>query len=221
MSKRRTLVVAGIGVILLLALVTGYLAGPLVVDQTVDEAAPFATLGGASEIDRLMAQVPSEVELTAMPESERLVVQDTLMQDFAALPGTAMDEVMPAGPAQPTVVATGEFSGADSFHKGSGTATLYAQPNGSHLLRLESLDVTNGPDLYVVLAENPAPTDSNSLGEHILVERLKGNLGNQNYTLPAGTDVSKFKSAVIYCKRFAVVFATAALSAAGGSGEGG
>jgi hypothetical protein len=215
MSKRSTLIVAGAGGIVLLALVAGYLAGPLFINRTVDEPAPFATLGGDTDLDRLMSQVPSEAELTAMPETERLVVQDTLMQDFAALPGTSMDEAMPAGPAQPTVVSTGEFSGADSFHKGSGTAILYAQTDGSYLLRLENLDVTNGPDLYVVLSENPAPTDSSMLGEHVLFDRLKGNRGNQNYMIPAGTDVSKFKSAVIYCKRFAVVFATAALGAEG------
>jgi hypothetical protein len=36
-------------------------------------------------------------------------------------------------------------------------------------------------------------------------------LGNQNYDIPAGTDLSRYQSVVIYCKPFHVVFATATL----------
>jgi hypothetical protein len=41
---------------------------------------------------------------------------------------------------------------------------------------------------------------------------LKGNLGNQNYDIPAGTDINQFKSVVIYCLPFHVVFSTADLA---------
>lgn len=41
--------------------------------------------------------------------------------------------------------------------------------------------------------------------------RLKGNIGAQNYELPAGTDLGRYHSVVIYCQRFHVVFATATL----------
>ena len=40
---------------------------------------------------------------------------------------------------------------------------------------------------------------------------LKGNRGSQNYAIPAGTDLRAFKSAVIWCRRFAVGFAVAPL----------
>jgi hypothetical protein len=40
---------------------------------------------------------------------------------------------------------------------------------------------------------------------------LKGNRGNQNYTIPAGTDLTKFQSAVMWCRRFLVGFAVAPL----------
>ena len=36
-------------------------------------------------------------------------------------------------------IKTGEFKDADSFHKGSGQATIYSGPDGSFLLRLENL----------------------------------------------------------------------------------
>lgn len=40
----------------------------------------------------------------------------------------------------------------DAYHKGSGTATIILGPNGTHLLRLDNLDVTNGPELRVILS---------------------------------------------------------------------
>jgi Electron transfer DM13 len=69
---------------------------------------------------------------------------------------------------------------------------------------------------YVYLSGHPAPTDAAQLhqGGAIEVARLKGNVGSQNYELPANVDLSQFRSVVIYCKQFNVVFSTAALVAA-------
>jgi hypothetical protein len=79
-------------------------------------------------------------------------------------------------------------------------------------LRLEDFSVTNGPDLHVLLAENPSPPDHDSLGMYLDLGSLKGNLGDQNYDIPAGTDINQFKSVVIYCLPFHVVFSTADLA---------
>ena len=43
------------------------------------------------------------------------------------------------------------------------------------------------------------------------VGKLKGNIGNQNYAIPVGTDVSPLKTVVIYCQPFHVIFSVAAL----------
>jgi hypothetical protein len=95
---------------------------------------------------------------------------------------------------------------------GSGDARIYALADGNLILRLENFSVTNGPDLHVLLAENPSPQDSDSLGVYLDLGSLKGNLGNQNYDIPAGTDINQFKSVVIYCLPFHVVFSTADLA---------
>jgi len=42
--------------------------------------------------------------------------------------------------------------------------------------------------------------------------RLKGNIGDQNYAIPAGTDLSTFKSVLIWCKRFNTGFGVASLT---------
>jgi electron transfer DM13 len=40
---------------------------------------------------------------------------------------------------------------------------------------------------------------------------LKGNRGDQNYRVPAGTDIARFHSVVIWCRRFTVGFGVAPL----------
>jgi hypothetical protein len=116
----------------------------------------------------------------------------------------------------PKALLQGSFKDADSFHKGSGRAVFYQLPDGKRVLRLEEFQVTNGPDLYVVLSGSPDPKSSAELHGPGFKELslLKGNVGNQNYDLPADVDPAAVKSVVIYCKQFAVVFSTASLSPA-------
>jgi hypothetical protein len=47
--------------------------------------------------------------------------------------------------------------------------------------------------------------------------KLKGNIGSQNYELPDDLNLSRFKSAVVWCKRFAVGFGVAGLPELGSS----
>ncbi|MEX0916597.1 MAG: DM13 domain-containing protein [Candidatus Spechtbacterales bacterium] len=123
---------------------------------------------------------------------------------------TVVDESLPAEDTA-TTVGHGTFVGADAIHKGSGTARIIQTPEGS-VLRLEDFEVTNGPDLYVLLTNNETPRSHDDFGEYVELAPLKGNIGNQTYQLPDGTDPGMFKSAVIYCKAFSTVFATATLN---------
>jgi hypothetical protein len=43
---------------------------------------------------------------------------------------------------------------------------------------------------------------------------LKGNVGDQNYEVPAGTDLSRYDTVVIWCVRFSANFGDAVLAAA-------
>jgi hypothetical protein len=116
-------------------------------------------------------------------------------------------------PAGPLELATGELRGL--AHRGSGRVRLLELGGGARLLRLEDLNVENGPDLHVYLAEAPADADPAQFGRrYVDLGLLKANHGNQNHRLPAGTDPARFRSAVIWCKRFAVGFAVAPLVAA-------
>ena len=78
-------------------------------------------------------------------------------------------------------------------------ATIYDLPDGSTLLRLEDFQVTNGPDLRVILSPNANPESSSEVLEAGFIEmsKLKGNIGKESYPLPAGNDMVTFNSVVL------------------------
>lgn len=107
---------------------------------------------------------------------------------------------------------SGAFRDADEVHRGSGRALVFESGAGD-VLRFEDFEVTNGPELHVLLAVHPDPASRDDLdgAGYVDLGDLKGNVGDQNYALPADVDVSEFGSVVIYCKPFHVVFAVASL----------
>jgi len=169
---------------------------------------PMPTEIQAAEERTVEAQATEE-ETTEVQPTEAEVTEDQAPEAQPTEAEVTEDQAPEPQAIQPVVVLQGQFKDADSFHKGSGTGTIYQLPDGSHLLRLEDFTVTNGPDLHVLLASSPSPTGRADLGDYVDLGSLKGNIGNQNYEIPAGTDLSQFKSVVIYCKPFHVVFSTA------------
>ena len=98
-------------------------------------------------------------------------------------------------------------------HPTTGKAIVLRGPGGSLILRLERLSTSNGPDLRVYLSHVPASGDLHAYRTGFIdLGALKGNRGSQNYAIPAGTNLPAFKSAVVWCRRFAVGFAVAPLS---------
>lgn len=126
------------------------------------------------------------------------------------------DDVVAETLAEAEVVATGAFRDADRAHKGQGTARLVALPGGGHEVQLTAFEVTNGPDLEVWLSAHPDPVSSADVSGNAWVSlgQLKGNVGDQAYRVPEGTDLSQVKSVVIWCEQFGVLFSPAALSPA-------
>jgi hypothetical protein len=123
---------------------------------------------------------------------------------------TATPEPSPSPAFEPRVTHRGEFHGADDFHFGRGAALLIETAPGVYTLRFEEFSVRNGPDLYVYLS-----TSAEGYGDGSLeLGTLKATDGAFNYELPPGTDVTRFESAVVWCKQFGVLFATAPFSPA-------
>ena len=210
------------------------LSGMAKVDSPIMESMPVPA---AIDVSAAMAADESETEdgLVVITPERRAVLEEGMAMAMDAAKADSMDaasetteeavkmmqgvieqsEMMaqPGASDQVQGIAMGSFKDADAFHRGSGTATIYRTPDGAEVLRLEDLNVTNGPALHVVLSTHPDPERSEQVKQEGYVDLgdLKGNRGNQNYPIPADVDTSIHKSVVIYCYPFAVVFSVATL----------
>ena len=200
MTLKRLLIIAVIVVAIPVAWAAWWFLSPLVIDDVVDEDFPMS----------FNAELPA-----GMTQQE---AEDEMVE--AAAVDEPVDEEMPepmASPAAPVKVKAGSFTDADRFHKGSGSATIYRGSDGALLLRFEDFSVTNGPALKVILSPHPNARNSAEvhLEGYVHLGDLKGNIGNQNYELPADLDLSTIGSVIIYCEPFSVVFSVAPLRDAG------
>jgi hypothetical protein len=111
-------------------------------------------------------------------------------------------------------LAEGAFSGLE--HGTTGQAVIVELQDGSRFLRLEDLETSNGPDLRVILTDQPLSQDWGVWddGGYVDLGGLKGNLGSSNYEIPADVDLGDFETAVIWCRRFSVGFGVAPLEPA-------
>jgi len=95
-------------------------------------------------------------------------------------------------------------------HPTSGRATIYKDGSGKAYLRLTDFATSNGPDVHVVLAKAQEPVMSKVIVpgnlEYVELGSLKGNQGDQNYDVPASTDLEKYQAVAIYCERFHAIF---------------
>jgi len=118
-----------------------------------------------------------------------------------------VNEAMPTASAMDTV-------GGDSFlglsHDASGEALILDLGGERRVLRFENFNVQNGPDLFVYLSSVRGDAAERDFpGTFLDLGKIKGNIGNQNYDIPEGTEVRAYRSVVIWCKRFSTPFAAA------------
>jgi len=116
----------------------------------------------------------------------------------------------PLTPAAPQTVARGAFRSLE--HQTTGTALVLQLADGSIVVRLEDFDTSNGPDVRVVLSPRPSTLGDRDYGDHLDLGALKGNRGSQNYAVAAGTDLARYRSVVIWCRRFSVGFGVAPIA---------
>lgn len=145
------------------------------------------------------------------------LIQDTRVDE--APPGIVAegDDAMAEGDGATTMsdalTLIGTFRSLD--HTTSGTATLAQADGGHHYVRLEDFSTENGPDLFVYLSAAPAAAEGRDFAEDFIdLGPLKGNMGNQNYVVPDGTDLEKYRNLVIWCRRFTSPFGAALLERA-------
>ena len=115
-------------------------------------------------------------------------------------------------PSARTIVATGMFIHAnprDPIHYGKGKLTVYQD-----LVHLDGdFEVGPGPKFHVYLVpeRNVIPSTNVAKTMYVDLGRLKAFKGSQNYPIPAGVDLTKYGSVVVWCEQFGVLISPAAL----------
>lgn len=125
---------------------------------------------------------------------------------LVSLSAPALVSAAPASLESGTLVA--------AAHDTAGTVTIYRLDSGNRVLRLTDFHTSNGPDVHVYLT-SAAKVNSNgdvTNGKYLDLGTLKGNIGNQNYEIPANVDLNEFHSVSIWCARFHVNFGAAQLN---------
>ncbi len=136
---------------------------------------------------------------------ELLFVNKTVNEEFPGGATAAMEKGS-------LIVSQGSFKSL--AHETQGLASVYQLPDGKRTLRLTEFETSNGPDVRVYLSAAEIEKGNGALEQAGFVDlgAMKGNKGDQNYDIPAGTDLNKYKHVAIWCRRFGVNFATAPLA---------
>jgi hypothetical protein len=118
------------------------------------------------------------------------------------------------GATAPVSILAGQFHSV--AHETRGTASVHDLGGGRRVLRLTDFATSNGPDVrvYLVAARDASDNATVTKAGYIELGKLKGNQGDQNYEIPAGADLTKYRAVTIWCYRFSVNFATAPLTPA-------
>jgi electron transfer DM13 len=212
MSSRKTIII-GI-IIAAVAIPLGiYTVSPLFVNTEINEPLPTVDNDNNNNDDDAAAMQQFK-DFMEMSEEERIEKgqqmsneeRDMIMKAAAQTNGTTVNDNMATIGEDISTAYAGTFVGVnDGIHNAEGQVKVIKLSDGSNFLRLEDFRSTNGPDLYVYLSTDKGNSDFVNLG------RLKGNVGNQNYEIPQGTDLSKYDTVLIWCQAFSVLFGSSEL----------
>ena len=193
-----------------------YLASPLFISTEVNEPLPtsavgseayqkFITMNEEEKLDNAKQMSPEERDEIMTIASKINNSVNESMNQIKQQQEKTQNTITTA-----STLRTGSFIGVgDGIHNAEGEAKIIPFQDGDkNILRLENLRVTNGPDLYVYLATDKTTSDFVNVG------KLKANNGNQNYEIPAGTDLTKYDTVLIWCRPFSVLFGSAELGSA-------
>ena len=115
---------------------------------------------------------------------------------------------------EPFIIMAGDFTTIDVMHQAQGTASIYQLGDVQRVLRLDPFTVSNGPDLHVILSQHTQPRTSAEalLPAYVDLGVLRSVSGAQNYPIPDDTDLSRYRSVVIYSMSLNMVYSTATLT---------
>ncbi len=177
-------ILISIGVLIILG-VAYWLLSPFWRNVMLNEELP-GTTNTTSIKDNLSVM---DADTKANFEKQTIEMKDKIMEKSDAMPAS-----------QATVISRADM--ISRAHEVEGVALLVKSGDETYL-RFENLKTINGPDLRIYLGADLSNDDFVDLGP------IRATEGNVNYAIPPGTDLSKYKNAMIWCRAFGVLFSYA------------
>jgi hypothetical protein len=139
-----------------------------------------------------------------------LFLTTTLHEDLPApaAPSVASAAGATQAPAGAKLLAIGQLQRVDDVHRGTGPVSLI-ELDGRTYLRFENVAIQNGPDLHVYLGRGTGGAYDGA--RDLYVGALKATNGSFGYELPTGTSPRDYRSVVVWCRAFTVLFTWADL----------
>ena len=172
-------------VVLIILAVAYWLLSPFWRNVALDEGLPGSTVKTTIKDNLSVMDIGTKENF----EKQTMETKDKIMEK---------NDVMPAS--EPSVIDRADMIAR--AHEVEGVALLVKSGNEIYL-RFENLKTINGPDLRIYLSSDLSADDIIDLGP------IRATEGNVNYTIPPGTDLGKYKNAMIWCRAFGVLFSYA------------
>ncbi len=137
------------------------------------------------------------------------LVRSTLVEELPVAPrapatGTAGAS---AAPASLETLARGELVRISAADYGTGVVRI-VKVGEDRVLRFDNVDIAGAPDMYVYLSDRA----DGKPGNYVDLGKLRATTGSFNYPLPAGVDLARTQSLVIWCRQFSVTVTYAVLA---------
>ena len=99
-----------------------------------------------------------------------------------------------------TVISTGNLVEIDGSHTGSGEVQIIQYDNGSYSVHFIAVVISVGADLHVYISNKSSFSGAgDSPGNFTDLGKLPFQTGTFFVSIPDGTDISLYKSVLIYC----------------------
>ena len=189
-------IITGITIIIFMG-IAYWLISPLWRTKRLDESLPQPSAAQSSApVGQQVPEIKDNLD-TMDPKTKQDFMQQTdKMKDKTMVKADAMPSNQPRVLGEAPLVARA--------HDVAGKA-LIVQVGDQKILRFEDLQTINGPDLHIYLSAGLDAGDAVDLGS------IRATEGNVNYTIPVGTDTSKYRNVLIWCRPFGVLFSYAQL----------
>lgn len=197
---------------------------PYLVEEAVEETfecRDYLTTEECEVLREMSEEEPAEAFalLEAMNPENDFEVIDPEVQILAT---RMREEIGSSDTPVPSDIKRGVFNPPiDAVHNASGQAKVIAivsvdLQSTQYLVRLEGrgdrmFEVNNAPNLRIYLSQHPDPSTPDEVfeGEALEVGRLKGNSGQQNYSLNRDFDSTLYQSLVLYSPDLDQIFGVA------------